>query len=1299
MIEAEARALLYRFWASRYGSRDGRGDNTVTGEQVTSGTSPLDPSLAGAVAEAVDREPGRVDALFGWLNGTAVPGGVTARLSEAMTAQSLEYFKKVTDVEVTPGSNLEQLASRRGVPVAELFPGPFAESVHAWTDTRILGVEVSADHTVPFSRTRDRAVPGKYYRFGADGTLEVEEDPVLRIIDETASFLSALAGDTERTPAVKKLAADEYLKTANPVLRRIREVGTVKKDYRVRFNAAQGRTQVQEEEWIMFRYEHENGVVSTFFRVERKARFDSVVGHIPSVGPLAYAWRFDNDTAVDEEGEERDTLNRGILIAGHPANQPVTDPQSGQTLAGYGGMVLPISLRGGVRTIWADIERRNRGRVDWDLNNLWTYFREVPYTGKGIENLTSSEKTKSQHMASGFYLSHDMIESGFLGPGNLSSRLTQELQQAGLLAAFLEGRSNPDFVRAEQFVLDRYASQDVPGHVAFTRYGRTLSVDEFRELMAFGMEAGGMGLLTGLYGYEDAFENHSDNLFKTQGQWMQGDWQWLHSAWLGLDIRGTKRLPGAMPGYIPSNRRTLDRKVVLRGAEMEVLYVGQEYQQNPLNDVQKSFISKTVEEDQRPAVGFLWICGTLILAALNGGIFTPGNAAVFAILSLVLPLGAQIGIMKFGKIFRETRQEGMTFRNAAAWGQAVIDLLIEVIIISGINMWKGFVNTLRLMYRAPSMKWVTAAEAKQGGRFINVLSRYFVGMLLGLSFVGLVIMFHPNWVWLLFGSVFLASLVIGPLFSYITSRPTSSGKWMIGVVVVLAALALGEGHVLAHTLPDLTLQLMRAGRFIGVSALGGLTSLGLFYAFRVFYREMFQARVTVRRLGRGGALWLWGVFSIPPSSVFATALKRNLEPVIRAVRKISFRSVSDYLVRGYDQTGVFSNRYKALGNLGLIIFLGISLLAFPSLSMALAFKIPWVAVLLTAVYTGLFYPVGFWLVDRVLTPGRAGKWFNPMDYFRISFHVVSALAGNGIGLLVKLVKVLTDLIRAPRDWGMILAFLRKNAEPSPAEMASIGVLLGSASAELQKLTMKKLAVAPFADEKFRLLVNSGRMDEEVIDRLSETYFATRPQHAAPMRSELREPLEALSSVNEGLGILTPLPVLREMAVYRDLQRLSSVLAVDARSIAEFSEAQRLEILNTVRMERAFVIIYNVSLVGKGLLRDFPKDSHLRMIPEGIETLPLKLASIKKVAFVFSDRNDPSEEIFRIDGGMFRKKTALYRQIHGPEEGLITAALLDLEYGDKYHIFREVKGVCELIDTALLGVVQTFLAHELVSQSA
>ncbi len=1320
MIEEEARALLYRFWASEFGGTADESDGTK-GRAVL-----LNPAVREQVRGIFTRTGTSAEEVFGWdrTSNTSIPGGIAEHLSLAMVRQSLDYWSRLE--EAMKDQNVESLKRN-------LSRG-FDPTIVAWTDVQMVDGPIDENITVPFElEIGQRAIPGKYYRLNPNTlTLEVYDNPALAMIDQTSRILEAINKDTSLDNYAKKKKAEEHLTTANTVLRNIHEIGPVVKHYEVHYNHAKARTEVLEEQWIAYEYFYEDGAKQIFFRPERKVRFDTLIGHLPTIGPLSYIWRFDNDTTVDQNPGERNTLVEGILRAGHPDYQPVLDPISGQTVAGYGGLVLFLRVANARQSLWAEMESRNRDKITWDLEGQWQGFGEAQYTGKGIENLASAERSKANAMPKGFYLSHDMLEAGYSGPGTLTMKFKRTLEEQGLLKAFLQGASHSRFKEAVETISEQVANSK-EGQLLFTKYGRPISKESLTERLLYGARGGGMGLLVGLWGYEDYFMSHRDTLFKVMGQWKKGDFQWWHASWFGLDVRGTAKLPGAMPGYTIAETRTLEQTVNVNGDGINRVMTGQDYKPNPLTGVQKYFLARTVEEDQRAAIMFIWLMASLVLAALNHQTYTFLNLPVLSYFIFFGSVFIIVMIMKFATVLGDIRRDGLTIRNAKQLVNAASDTVLESIVVSGINLWKGTVSTLRLIFRVPGMKWITGAQLGERSSLPQTLIEYGVGVLVGFSLIGFIIAFHPTWTWLIFGSVFLGSLILGPFFAWIAAKdPTTAhthfSKFKVAAAFVLIT-AIGLPW-LGVTLPSFGPLLMVGGWYVGI---GALALLGILAATAVIGRlipALFHKSVYIVKHipALVSVIWTWmmGLFSFDPTLAVAKSLKENFSSFFEIKNRLRLASVRDYfLTRGIDRTGFLSSRYKALGNLIVVISLWGLPILFPQFFVLIAFGNAATAIVISSAYLGLFFPVGFYLIDKLLTPERPFRWYRLQDYIRAVYHLAAALIGNAAGLLTQSAKTIRATLVAPYDQGMVKKFIRTKTDQLQNERGQKVVrktaqVLKYAPATYRRKTMIAVSRSEDAQERFVLLTRTGILDNMVLKELSDTLFerlgsmgpSISTGSGTPSRSELRfiaapalknkwqedeihQNFQALSQIQSDRSE-TDISV----KVLQAFQEIKGAVILDAKSLERFSEAQKAEVLKTALSGRAQVIIYNKDATDAKVLHPFYRVKNIRVLSEGFQRAETRLAGYNTVVQVVAPQSRETMHQNRgIRQTLWGKKIGIYQQVNSEEEGLLTAALLVAQYGDKFRYFRQENGIYILADESILKLAHDFLTHELIAQAA
>jgi len=1276
MIKEEARALLYYFWASEYGGTDLSGDeNNEPLSRVTSGKSDtLTPALRAAFREDLTAAGLDVDAFWGWDSAAqeSRPGSFAASLSRAMAQHEVDYFHKVRDLKVWKDLNFDGFAAQQGVPSAALLPQAFAESIQAWTETAEGGlVPLEGD-------VGKRAVPGHYYTFNEQtGVLEPYQNKALEMIDQTALVWEKVLRDGSLTAFGQKKEMQSFLQEANSVLKQIHEIMPVRKSYQVRYNPSTRRTEVLEESWNLYQYEYEDGSRKTFFRVERKVRLDTLVGHLPTLGPLAYGWRFDADTHSGKG--EKDTLVQGILRAGHPHYQPVLDAETGRTVSGYGGMVLPIRISNRDATLWTEIENRNRDKSGWDLRGQWLGFGEAQYTGKGIENLVSADKSKSHSMPKGFYLSHDMVEQGYNGPEFSDARIKDRIRR---------------------------------GDVVLQRYGRPMSTEEALEVLALSVQRGGFGLLEDLWGYEDYFDSHSDTLFKVMGQWKKGDWQWLHAAWGGLDIRGLLRLPGMMPGYTVSERRTLEQTAALVDGKPQRSMTGQDYKVNPLSQPQKYFLTRTVEDDQRGAVMFVWLAASLMLTILNHNTYTLIYNPLLGALLLAGSVILIVFIMKFSTIFKNIRREGLRPRHLNALWQAAGDTLIETGIVTGINLWKSFATSVQIMLSVPSMKWVTAAGMGQRPGVFRTVREYGIGALIGFSFVAFILAFHPTGAWLFFGSLFLGSLVAGPLLTWITAHSPLRARLFLGLTLLSAsAAAYGISRLDYDTAAS---SARHYGLWGGVTAFAVLVILiagqGIWLAGKsVFVR----ARHGMRKVPPAVLTWFRGLGTLNLYVVFLHPFYTGGQSFLTRGKRLSFRSaVSYFFVSGKDPDGYFPNQPKAVGNLAAAGLVWVFPLLVPQLYLPLAGGNLAFATALAAFHVGLFFPVGFWLLERVLNPARPFRLYQPVDYLRAAFHMVSAVIGLGLWTVKKAGVTLQSAVMAPSNQAVYRDFIRHPAsdeERFQSLARQTASLLRNSPSWFRRQTARVLAQTPAGDQRLRALLNAGfldeRMERDLTDEFSKFYVTPaelpqpssegEPPQKPPLRSEVRNASWIQSA--RGLNVSK-----RERAagLISDMQNLQGAVILSALDVKNFSPAQKEEMVKTALSRRARVFVYESTKLTPEEHASLARGTKIRLVPDGRERA-LRLASgALSVIEVIGEQTENSVGTGRVEtpeGTRIRVK--IFKQVTTGEPGLISAALLAAQYGDRYRFFVQEGSVFILKDSAVLQLLQSYLQHELIGQSA
>ncbi len=1311
MIEEEARALLYRFWASEYGSTETIGDDVAHGALVTSGKAEwLSEAERIRVHQALEDGNSNAEHIF-------LQTGIASRLSEAMAQQSSTHFSKVRDIGIRNGLNLEELVAVQAARGTGLFPEPFDERVRAWTDVDLLNGSWGAAQTVPFEmEVGKQGVPGQYYHFSPDGDrLEVYHNPALGIIDETTRTLESIQQNSKLSVRQKKSLAKHYLKKANQILRQIREIAPVKRDYRVRYNHKRGQTEILEETWTLYEYQYENGRREVFFKAERKVRFDTVVGHIPTVGPLAYIWRFDNDETVDLEDGHSGTLQRGPLIAGHPRTLPVVEPNTYRTVTGYGGMTLPVNVGNAHVAHWSEMAARNRSKSKWDLLHQWNGFGEVQYTGTGIENLDSAERAKTDEMTKGKYKSHDMRETGELGPAIHTSELLRGIHEEGLTEAFFTGRSHSDFTRLEAYVKSHFMSQKNPGHVVFMKYGRELTLEAFVEILSYGSQAGGFALLDGLEGYEQWFTSLKAEWQAVMGRWKEGDNQWLSDGFGGVDIRGVSKLPGAMPGFVPSPRRSLEQTVVVFDGNISRVFMGQDHRENPLTDTQKYFISRTFEEDQRGAVMFLWLIGTLILAALNHKSFTLFNLPILSYLALFAAIGSIIGIMKFAFIFKDIRKNGFTSRNTSQMSKAVQDVAIETIIFSGFNLWKALNSTVKIIFRVPTMKWVTSAQSKNGSWFSDVKT-YTSGALMALAMVSFIVALHPNWTWLTFGGLFLSSLLLGPILARVASHKPETARFQFKALLFVPVAVIAS----LYFMPGLDLSGENVTRFLMVAGFrAGMVSTAILAALvliRFSLKALEFSAVVVFSVLKGSGFFLYSayawisgavslIFSFNYALFIKYPLKKNFSSVFQLRHRFAWRAVSDYFfVKGADRRGFFSNSNKALGNLILMAGLwSAPLIAFDPVRDLLGENLKW-QIILTSSYLGLFFPVGFWLVDHLLSPLRSFRILNPFDWIRSAFHVTAAVTGNVLGLGIKMIQTIKDMLSVPYLFHRYRKFvriqMRETLSRSERNLAQdVAIFLKNNTNGFRRKAVAAVSASATPERKISALIATGLLDDRMIGDLATAFHWTQTDSGieiAPSKNERRSELRQFLAKDLDTRFVPHFgPGVRsEHHALSDLQALSGAIAIDAKSFIVFSTEQQHELINTAISRRAKVVIYHDIDVPREALENVRRFKEIKFIPEGLQRASVLLAGYPKIVNVFSEDLNP-----QLEPGSFGRRVMLFRQIEGERPGLITAALLKADYGERYNLFKHSNGVYSLIDETFLDLVNEFLAHELIHQSA
>jgi hypothetical protein len=63
------------------------------------------------------------------------------------------------------------------------------------------------------------------------------------------------------------------------------------------------------------------------------------------------------------------------------------------------------------------------------------------------------------------------------------------------------------------------------------------------------------------------------------------------------------------------------------------------------------------------------------------------------------------------------------------------------------------------------------------------------------------------------------------------------------------------------------------------------------------------------------------------------------------------------------------------------------------------------------------------------------------------------------------------------------------------------------------------------------------------------------------------------------------------------------------------------------------------------------------------------------------------------------RVKVFAQIHSGEPGIVTAALLSAQYGDRYRLFIQTGSIYVPINSAALELIQDYLSHELIGQAA
>jgi hypothetical protein len=171
-------------------------------------------------------------------------------------------------------------------------------------------------------------------------------------------------------------------------------------------------------------------------------------------------------------------------------------------------------------------------------------------------------------------------------------------------------------------------------------------------------------------------------------------------------------------------------------------------------------------------------------------------------------------------------------------------------------------------------------------------------------------------------------------------------------------------------------------------------------------------------------------------------------------------------------------------------------------------------------------------------------------------------------------------------------------------------------------------------------------------------------------------------------------------VLTDVHALKGAVAIDARSLSLFSQAQKEEVLKTALSGRAQIVIYHGDQEMKENLIPFEHLKNVRIIPQGLARAVLLLMGYPQVVGLFAKNLNPSKEIESDEEKkIIHKRPIFFQQIETREPGVLTAALLKVQYGDKYNLFKEENGAFILLDTALLQVLQDYLNRELIHQSA
>ncbi|MDP3919212.1 MAG: hypothetical protein Q8R76_00170 [Candidatus Omnitrophota bacterium] len=1319
MIEEEARALLYRYWANVYGGTAEVADAPEEIFRVITGTAKtLDEGIQREVEIALGgREV--TDAAYGWdgARGIALPGGTAAALSRAMVSQSLEYYDRVDDIAVWNGKPLSALhAEVDGLPI----PTVFDSRIKAWTDTALLSDEDDQSYTVPFkTEVGKRAVPGQYYRVSDDGTQLVPYDnPALATMDGVTHAFDEAQRDGKKTNFEKKKQTDEELAHANQILKNIRYVDIVKQDYRVRYNAETGQVEILEERWLLYEYTYSDGSRQAFFRPERLVRFDTFVGHLPSIGAITNIWRLDEDTTADLGDGEEGTLVAGALQSGHPLYQPIMEPETHQNIIGYGGMVFHVWQSNADATLWMQMESRAREQSNINVKNEWLALGQGQYTGKAIENLAAAHHAKTHRMAEGFYVSHDILEPGYMGSGHFNMRLKRELKKKGLLTAFEKGPSHHKYARAVAFIVDFLESPTDPGRVVLRRYGRhEMTKAELEELLSYDVPTeGGFGLLTDMVGYEESFTSHENSRFKPDGQWKRGDLQFYQATWGGVDIRGSVTPPRAMPGYIISHRKTLEQSALVKDGQFHRVFVGQEYKPSPVHDGVKYFIARVNEADHRGGAMFTWLVIMLVLAAFF-------HAQTFNPLSLIYrttPFAAllfMMWVMRSSIFLRYAREEGMTLRNATNLYKATKDMITSTMIIGGVNAWKSLLSTFALSFRAPTMKWVTMSSVTDHAPGIGrIIAFYTVSFLLGLVFVAYIIALHPSMGWLVYGSLFVGAFLTAPILAWITAREPKRAAVYMGIFKVLVAAA----AVAMLTLP-LYSEVTYAGFGYSVLKLGltlgkgAAVLLGVILAYKVlrltlppiFRRAFYLVRHSLEFIG-AGITWLLGLVSFRWLLMLDAPFRQHFPRLFHAGEGFHLSSIRDYFfTKGIDPHRHFSASYKGIGNIILIAVIWGAPLIFSGPLIHLLGGSLGLYTGVTGFYVGTFFPTGLLVVEKVLRPQRPWSWKNPFDYPRAVLNLAAALVGNAVGLIAYLLRTTLSLLATPYHAARVNRFIRVDLDNVSGEKSrklarDTANVLSNGSKGLRESIMSRLAIGPKADEKLHAIKKSGMLDDKQFAAVAEMFFADRPGDTpvSVERSELRQAAEAVPAQAEPVRSKKERPRTRTyLEIVSDIRGLRGAVAVDARSAASFSPAQKEELVKLALAGRAAVVIYDKDRVAAKELAEFKGVAHIGLIPEGVERTERLLSRFGQVVWLFADGLDPRSEINAETQAAVGKRMKLFRQLNNEEEGLVTAALLKLRYGNAYRAFRRENGVYELTDYGLIELVQNYLAQEILSAAA